>query len=131
MKASTLLLFVTVMFAACNKQDIRLISKEDKLVAASAKQNITGNLETRVLNNTLNYPWEILWGPDNMIWFTEREGRVKKMNPETGAVTLIATIKEVASTTNFNGLLGMAIHPQFSSNPYVYLVYNYFDAQGN
>lgn len=131
MKASTLLLFVTVMFAACNKQDIRLISKEDKLVAASAKQNITGNMETRVLNNTLNYPWEILWAPDNMIWFTEREGRVKKMNPETGVVTLIATIGEVATTTNFNGLLGMAIHPQFSSNPYVYLVYNYFDTHGN
>ena len=131
MKAFTPLLFVTVMFAACNKQDITLISKEDKLVATSAKQNNTGNLETRVLNNTLNYPWEILWGPDNMIWFTEREGRVKKMNPETGAVTLIATIGEVATTTNFNGLLGMAIHPQFSSNPYVYLVYNYFDAQGN
>jgi glucose/arabinose dehydrogenase len=64
-----------------------------------------------------------------MIWFTEREGRVKKMNPQTGAVTNIATIADVASTTNFNGLLGMAIHPQFRTNPYVYLVYNYFDAQ--
>ena len=131
MKLYSPLLFVALVFAACNKQEIALTSPQSLQVASSAKQHNTGNIKTRVLNNTLNYPWEITWGPDNMIWFTEREGRVKKINPQTGAVTHIATIAEVASTTNFNGLLGMAIHPQFSSNPYVYLAYNYFDAQGS
>ena len=124
-------MIVVIVFAACNKQDITLISPQATSGATSDKQNNSGNIKTRVLNNTLNFPWEITWGPDNMIWFTEREGRVKKMNPQTGEVILIATIPEVASTTTFNGLLGMAIHPLFSSNPYVYLVYNYFDAQGN
>jgi glucose/arabinose dehydrogenase len=53
------------------------------------------------------------------------------MNPQTGETTLVATISEVASTTNFNGLLGMALHPNFSGMPYVYLVYNYFDAEND
>src|SRR5688572_17095392 len=132
MKQYTLIMLTALIFAACKKQDITSTTPiPEKTAALNAKLGNPGNLKTRVLNNTLNFPWEITWGPDNMIWFTEREGRVKKINPETGAVTSIATIAEVASTTNFNGLLGMALHPQFASNPYVYLVYNYFDAEND
>ena len=121
-----------LLFVSCKKTNIN--SPETQALTgtfAAAKADNPGNIKTRVLNNTLNFPWEITWGPDNMIWFTEREGRVKKMNPQTGTVTLIANIPGVASTTNFNGLLGMAIHPQFGTNPYVFLVYNYFDASNN
>jgi glucose/arabinose dehydrogenase len=66
-----------------------------------------------------------------MIWFTERMGFVKKMDPQTGAVTEIAHITEVASTTDFNGLLGMVLHPDFANNPFVYVVYNYFGTNGD
>src|SRR5262245_19519765 len=105
MKKSLLLLCSLVFVLSCNKEDDNIITSADQDESISAAN--PGNLQTRVLNNTLNFPWEILWGPDNMIWFTEREGFVKKMDPETGAVTEIAHITEVASTTNFNGLLGM------------------------
>jgi aldose sugar dehydrogenase len=124
----SILLFVIILFSSCKKSD-KLSEKAGEVLAA--KPDAPGNLQTRVLNNTLNFPWEIVWGPDNFIWFTEREGRVKRMNPQTGQVIPVATITEVASTTDFNGLLGMALHPNFSSNPFVYLVYNYFDAEGD
>lgn len=117
MKKYSILLFVVLLLFACKKNDDPKPSP--------------GGLTTKILNNTLNFPWEILWGPDNYIWFTEREGRVKRMDPQTGQVFPVATIAEVATTTNYNGLLGMALHPQFSSNPYVYLVYNYFDVKGS
>ena|SRR6478672_641211 len=120
-------LFTFLLFAgllvSCNTDD-------DFDVNDLTKPNAPGNLYTKVLADNLNYPWEILWGPDNYIWFTEREGRVKRMNPETGEVTLVADITEVASTTDYNGLLGMALHPQFVENPYVYLVYNYYAPNG-
>src|SRR5690606_20885222 len=29
----------------------------------------------------LDVPWEITWGPDNWIWFTEQSGSVSKVNP--------------------------------------------------
>jgi glucose/arabinose dehydrogenase len=115
-----------LIFISC-KKEIHLPEAEN----AASKPDTRGNITTRVLNNTLNFPWEILWGPDNFIWFTEREGFVKRMNPATGAVIPVAEIEEVASTTDFNGLLGMALHPQFATNPYVYVVYNYFDAEGD
>jgi glucose/arabinose dehydrogenase len=132
MKRISMLLFASTVLIACKQNDLLPSASTNDLDAAvAAKPSAAGNLKTRVLNNTLNFPWEILWGPDNYIWFTEREGRVKRMNPQTGETTLVATISEVASTTNFNGLLGMALHPNFSGMPYVYLVYNYFDAEND
>ena len=127
MKHYSILVFAAILFFSCNKDEVVPEITE----GAKDRRSAPGNLRTRVLNNQLNFPWEILWGPDNFIWFTEREGRVKRMNPQTGETILVATISEVASTTNFNGLLGMAVHPQFSANPYVYLVYNYFGTNGD
>lgn len=127
MKHHSILVFAAILFFSCNKDEVVPGGTE----GATDRRSAPGNLHTRVLNNELNFPWEILWGPDNFIWFTEREGRVKRMNPQTGETILVATISEVASTTAFNGLLGMAVHPQFSANPYVYLVYNYFGTNGD
>ncbi len=82
-----------------------------------------------VIVTGLNYPWEILWGPDQFIWMTERGGRVSRVNPNTGAVIPLITINEVVSSGE-GGLLGMALHPDFSSNPFVYLIYNYNSSSG-
>jgi aldose sugar dehydrogenase len=125
MKHYVLLVLTAATLYACQKEDVRT-SEATGALPAKAQAAVERGLQTRVLNNTLNFPWEILWGPDNFIWFTEREGRVRRMNPQTGQVMEVATIAEVASTTDFNGLLGMALHPQFSTNPFVYLMYNYF-----
>jgi aldose sugar dehydrogenase len=86
-------------------------------------------LKTRVVNSTLNFPWEIIWGPDNFIWMTERQGRVSRLNPQTGEVIPLITIPDVKTVTDFNGLLGMALHPEFNTTPQVFVVYNY-DKEG-
>ena len=31
-----------------------------------------------VLDKNISRPWEILWGPDNHIWMTERGGRISR-----------------------------------------------------
>jgi glucose/arabinose dehydrogenase len=110
---------------ACKKNDLTVKQSAEAAIASDALA-ADFQPQVKVLNSHLNYPWEILWGPDNFIWFTEREGRVNRLNPATGEVTLVATIPDVATTTDFNGLLGMVLHPQFDTNPYVYVVYNYF-----
>ena len=84
-------------------------------------------LKTKVLASNLSYPWEILWGPDNMIWMTERNGRISKVNPSNGQVTPLITVPDVRSRGE-GGLLGMVLHPQFQANPYVYVAYNYENA---
>ncbi len=44
----------------------------------------TTEIDTNTIATDLDTPWEILWGPDDMIWITEREGRVSRIDPETG-----------------------------------------------
>jgi len=87
-------------------------------------------LKTRDVVTGLDTPWEILWGPDNYIWMTERYGRVSRVNPTTGEVTEILRIPEVLEDGE-RGLMGMVLHPQFFSPvpeiqayPYIYLIYN-------
>jgi glucose/arabinose dehydrogenase len=77
-----------------------------------------------VLTQNLNFPWEIFWGPDNMLWITERGGKISRVNPATGAITPVITISEVVSQGE-GGLLGMVLHPDFATTPEVFVAYNY------
>lgn len=81
-------------------------------------------IKDSIIAQNLSYPWEILWGPDNHIWMTERGGKISRLNPATGIITPVFTISEVVATGE-GGLLGMALHPDFSGTPQVFVVYNY------
>jgi len=85
------------------------------------------DLRDSVVLAGLTLPWEILWGPDNHIWFTERGGRISRFNPATGDRTTLFNVPDVVSQGE-GGLMGMVLHPSFSSQPYVYIVYNYTNA---
>jgi len=82
-------------------------------------------VDTHSVTTGLDTPWEILWGPDSLIWFTERPGRVKRLDPETGELQLVLDIPDVYEQGE-SGLLGMALHPDFPEVPNVFLVYNYY-----
>jgi glucose/arabinose dehydrogenase len=79
--------------------------------------------QIRPIANNLDTPWEILWGPDNNIWFTERYGRISKVDPITGKITSLIKIDEVIEDGE-RGLMGLVLHPNFFKEPYVYTVYN-------
>jgi glucose/arabinose dehydrogenase len=81
-------------------------------------------IKDKILTQNLVYPWEVLWGPDNFIWMTQKGGTISRVNPGNGVVTSVYTIPDV-QTNGEGGLLGMALHPDFSANPYVYISYNY------
>lgn len=84
----------------------------------------TATLTDKVLTDKLNFPWEILWGPNNKLWVTERGGRISSIDPATGATTLIKNLTDVVSQGE-GGLLGMVLHPDFASTPEVIVAYNY------
>ena len=93
-------LFAMLFFMACKKNE---------------KNNPnpgTASISHRVLTQNLSFPWEIIWGPDNMIWMTERGGKISKVNPADGSVTPLITIADVRSQGE-GGLLGMVLHPDF------------------
>lgn len=83
-------------------------------------------VDTNTVATNLDTPWEILWGPDDHIWFTERYGKISTLDPETGEKTELVTIGDI-NESGEGGLLGMVLHPDFVDNPYVYVVYNYLE----
>lgn len=114
MKKLLTLSFLLFFMLACEK------SKDDDVALKTAD----AGLKTEVLTQSLIYPWDIVYGPDSYIWFTERGGKISRLNPKNGVITLVHTITEVNSIGE-GGLLGMALHPQFDTNPYLFVVYDY------
>ena len=72
----------------------------------------------------LEVPWSIVWAPDGRMIFTERPGRVRVMEKGTLNPKPLLTLTDVESAGEA-GLMSVALHPQFSSNHFVYLSYAY------
>ena len=76
-------------------------------------------------------PWELKWGPDDHLWFTQRNGVVFRTNPNTGNTTEILDYRSIVANTDDNGngseygMLGMCFHPDFENEPKVFIVFNY------
>ena len=89
----------------------------------------------RVVTSGLEGPWEIIWGPDQQLWVTERRGRrVIRVNPVDGTRSTLLTLHEVHQSVTQDGLLGLALHPDFLKslvgNNDVYVAFTYDDAPG-
>ena len=86
---------------------------------------------SRVVVTGLNYPWQIVWGPDSHLWVTERHGKqVLRVNPLNASKTVAIKISEVYSKGSQMGLLGMALHPNLlrrAGEDYVYVAYTYLE----
>jgi PQQ-dependent dehydrogenase (s-GDH family) len=103
--------------------------------SAAAQSASEAGIETappfsgRVLATGLEWPWELMWGPDERLWVSERAGkRVTRIDPETGAKQVALTIDEVLVGGQHEGLLGMALHPELlqgRGNDFVYVAYTY------
>lgn len=83
-----------------------------------------------VIAENLDTPWGIAFLPDNSILVTERQGRVRLISSsgklQSDPVAVLGSSKESGE----GGLLGIAIHPDFSSNNFVYFYYTY-SSRGN
>lgn len=78
----------------------------------------------RIIADSLNVPWEIKQIDSDWIIFTERTGKVSKLNISTGEKKLLLKLDDVLQVGE-SGLLGMELHPNFPDTPYVFLVYTY------
>lgn len=83
----------------------------------------------RVVASGLANPWEMILGPDGQLWITERTGkRVVRVNPADGTIRTALVVPDIIQTHNQDGLLGMALHPEFlrnTGNDFAYLAMTY------
>jgi glucose/arabinose dehydrogenase len=88
-------------------------------------QPVPSNLprgENNTIAQNLEVPWAMDFLPNGTIIFTERMGRVNLLS-ENGTVIRVADIN--VSQVTESGLLGVAVHPNFTQNRYIYLFYTH------
>ncbi len=79
----------------------------------------------------LRVPWDMVFLPDKSMLVTEREGKVLYFSPEGKQTDEPALVLEKVKEMGESGLQGMALHPDFAMNHFVYLYYTYAEPSQN
>ncbi|MFZ2025692.1 MAG: PQQ-dependent sugar dehydrogenase [Microgenomates group bacterium] len=91
--------------------------KTEKSTVGVQTTTIPVQQETEIVAQDLHIPWDIAFLPDGRMLVTERSGKLLLVGAET------KTIQEIEGVMHKGegGLLGIAVHPQFEKNNYIYL----------
>jgi aldose sugar dehydrogenase len=97
----------------------------------SAETNNFANIDVKQANfrvetvaENLEVPWAMVFTHDNRLIFTERPGRVRVIESGKLIEKPLFTVPDVEPTGE-SGLMGIALHPNFAENRFVYLAYAY------
>lgn len=98
------------------------------LLAASRGRSLpsrqAADYDATVITTGLDVPWDLAWGPDGMIWVSERGGRISRIDPKSGKRTTAGEAAGVVARGE-SGLMGIAFHPDFAREPWVYAMHTY------
>lgn len=83
-----------------------------------------GKLKVEVVAKGLEVPWAIVFAPDGRMIFTERPGRVRVIEKGQLRPQPLAVIQDCVHRGE-GGLMGLALHPDFARNRWLYLAYLY------
>jgi PQQ-dependent dehydrogenase (s-GDH family) len=82
--------------------------------------------EVRLLASNFSEPHNIIYGPDNILWITERLGKsITLVDPQNGTILNNITVPGIHQSQGQDGLMGMVLDPNFNSTGYLYVAYTY------
>lgn len=81
-------------------------------------------MTARTVADNLFIPWEMVYGPDDHIWFTQKNGYICRLDPANGNLDTVYHETNTAIQSE-GGLLGLALHHDFANTPEVFVAYNY------
>ncbi len=85
---------------------------------ASGEESFRYQIE--VLADGIPQPMTIEVGPEGKLWFHEIAGKVRLLDPATKEISEVGELE--VTTEQENGLLGMALDPDFAKNGWIYLL---------
>ena len=103
---------------------------------------LEADLETEVLVENLEIPWDLSFAPDGSLFITERVGRVLQF--DGGEVRTVAEPADAIDAGALEpgseerpwwvkggegGTLGIAVHPRYPDPPHVFVYYTYRDEE--
>jgi len=86
-------------------------------------------LDVTVVADSLNVPWDIQFLNDRKIIYTEIAGKISILDLATGKKKHVYTVKDVFQKRTL-GLLGMAVSPNLTKHPYIFITYTIQNAEG-
>lgn len=93
--------------------------------ASAAAQLLPGFAEQTVFSG-LNLPTNVEFAPDGRVFVAEKAGIIKVFdNVNDTTPTVVADLSRNVHNVHDRGLLGLAIHPEFPVQPYIYVLYTY------
>ena len=124
-----------VVFSLAVTSSISYAAKTPHPVKAEHAVVLTqGAFTTSVLASGLDAPWDMVWGPDNWLWVTERKAAsINRINPQTGEKQVAILLQGVQTGPQHEGVLGLALSPNFmkpGGDRYIYTAYTYTDDGG-
>jgi PQQ-dependent dehydrogenase (s-GDH family) len=79
-----------------------------------------------VIARNLSAPLNILYGPDDTLWITERIGKnITRIDPINGTKLSSIPVPNVHQSGGQDGLLGMTFDPNFNNTHHIYVAYTY------
>ena len=84
--------------------------------------------KTEVLAKGMTQPMHLQRLDDGRIFFSEIAGKIRLLRPGQSEIAEVGSVE--VTTANENGLLGMALDPQFASNGWIYLLHSPNDYPG-
>lgn len=109
--------FALAILAACQPKPSELTLRQVDTIQLGKSP-----LKVEVLTDSLTVPWDLDVDSEGFLWVAEQEGKVSRINLQTGEQQYLLQISEVWKVRT-SGLLGMVAHPDFSKNPFLYLNY--------
>jgi glucose/arabinose dehydrogenase len=79
------------------------------------------SLRSSVIQDGLQYPWDVDFAPGGQMFVTERPGRVRVYRSAGINAGLLATTSISVRAQGEAGLMGIAVDPRFNSNRLVYV----------
>jgi PQQ-dependent dehydrogenase (s-GDH family) len=82
--------------------------------------------QVRLLASNFSEPHNIIYGPDNVLWITERAAKsITLVDPENGTILNNITVPGVHQSGGQDGLMGMVLDRNFNSTGHLYVAYTY------
>lgn len=86
-------------------------------------QALHESVQIKAVVEDLDFPWDMVFSGPQEILVTEKPGNLWRIDLTSGAKTAIANVPQVYYRGQ-GGLLGIALHPQFADNTWLYLAYS-------
>ncbi len=117
------LLVTALLLVACQPFASGTAGGETNGAVAAEVVDLPAGLGVETVVEGLEIPWDLAFTPDGRILITERPGRVRLVKDGALQEAPYATIQVFHRSEA--GLMGIALHPDFASNGYLYVCYTY------